>query len=345
MPSRRSRTSWYTPSLDELCMFHPVGPSDGARLGRPRRRRPRRPARRADAAVVLHRWRLGAGACRVPARRGAAPRARPASAVGSRLRRAGVVRVREPGRDPRPGSEDRAPHESSDALSALAVVPRLAARDRRRRRDRRVHDPRRVARPGARAAEGSRLRARARACRRHARRAPPAGDDSSRGRRGRGLRGRFTGSTGRGRATLAARRDEALSRRPARRAGARLGRGHRAGEQSSRSTSTGSASLEQTRRRLSVKLVLDWDGTVTEVDGLHLVLLEFGDEEIYEARRVPARARPDAARGHRGRVPVRPAPRSRGRRVRARERSRCGPASRSFARGTDRSSSRAASTS
>jgi 2-hydroxy-3-keto-5-methylthiopentenyl-1-phosphate phosphatase len=32
-----------------------------------------------------------------------------------------------------------------------------------------------------------------------------------------------------------------------------------------------------------VELVLDWDGTVTEIDGLHLVLLEFGDEGIYEA--------------------------------------------------------------
>jgi 2-hydroxy-3-keto-5-methylthiopentenyl-1-phosphate phosphatase len=30
-----------------------------------------------------------------------------------------------------------------------------------------------------------------------------------------------------------------------------------------------------------VKLVLDWDGTVTEVDSLHLVLLEFGDERVY----------------------------------------------------------------
>jgi 2-hydroxy-3-keto-5-methylthiopentenyl-1-phosphate phosphatase len=32
-----------------------------------------------------------------------------------------------------------------------------------------------------------------------------------------------------------------------------------------------------------VKVVLDWDGTVTEIDGLHLVLLEFGDERVYEA--------------------------------------------------------------
>ncbi len=31
-----------------------------------------------------------------------------------------------------------------------------------------------------------------------------------------------------------------------------------------------------------MQLVLDWDGTVTEVDGLHLVLLEFGDAEIYD---------------------------------------------------------------
>jgi 2-hydroxy-3-keto-5-methylthiopentenyl-1-phosphate phosphatase len=32
-----------------------------------------------------------------------------------------------------------------------------------------------------------------------------------------------------------------------------------------------------------VRVVVDWDGTVTEIDGLHLVLLEFGDPEIYDA--------------------------------------------------------------
>lgn len=32
-----------------------------------------------------------------------------------------------------------------------------------------------------------------------------------------------------------------------------------------------------------MQLVLDWDGTVTEGDGLHHVLLEFGDQAIYEA--------------------------------------------------------------
>jgi 2-hydroxy-3-keto-5-methylthiopentenyl-1-phosphate phosphatase len=32
-----------------------------------------------------------------------------------------------------------------------------------------------------------------------------------------------------------------------------------------------------------VRLVLDWDGTVTETDGLHLVLLEFGDDAIFDA--------------------------------------------------------------
>jgi 2-hydroxy-3-keto-5-methylthiopentenyl-1-phosphate phosphatase len=31
-----------------------------------------------------------------------------------------------------------------------------------------------------------------------------------------------------------------------------------------------------------VQLVLDWDGTVTEQDTLHLVLLAFGDRELYE---------------------------------------------------------------
>lgn len=32
-----------------------------------------------------------------------------------------------------------------------------------------------------------------------------------------------------------------------------------------------------------MQVVVDWDGTVTEDDGLHLVLLEFGDEEVFEA--------------------------------------------------------------
>ena len=31
-----------------------------------------------------------------------------------------------------------------------------------------------------------------------------------------------------------------------------------------------------------MQVVVDWDGTVTEVDGLHLVLLEFGDERVFE---------------------------------------------------------------
>ncbi|MGE5275078.1 MAG: haloacid dehalogenase-like hydrolase [Verrucomicrobiota bacterium] len=31
-----------------------------------------------------------------------------------------------------------------------------------------------------------------------------------------------------------------------------------------------------------MNLVLDWDGTVTEVDSLHMVLLEFGDAGVYE---------------------------------------------------------------
>jgi 2-hydroxy-3-keto-5-methylthiopentenyl-1-phosphate phosphatase len=31
-----------------------------------------------------------------------------------------------------------------------------------------------------------------------------------------------------------------------------------------------------------MQVVVDWDGTVTEIDALHLVLLEFGDEGVYE---------------------------------------------------------------
>jgi 2-hydroxy-3-keto-5-methylthiopentenyl-1-phosphate phosphatase len=30
------------------------------------------------------------------------------------------------------------------------------------------------------------------------------------------------------------------------------------------------------------RIVVDFDGTITEIDGLHLVLLEFGDEDVYE---------------------------------------------------------------
>ena len=33
---------------------------------------------------------------------------------------------------------------------------------------------------------------------------------------------------------------------------------------------------------MTLPFVVDWDGTVTEIDGLHLVLLEFGDEGIYD---------------------------------------------------------------
>lgn len=32
----------------------------------------------------------------------------------------------------------------------------------------------------------------------------------------------------------------------------------------------------------AANVVLDWDGTVTEVDGLHLLIERFGDREIYE---------------------------------------------------------------
>jgi 2-hydroxy-3-keto-5-methylthiopentenyl-1-phosphate phosphatase len=30
-----------------------------------------------------------------------------------------------------------------------------------------------------------------------------------------------------------------------------------------------------------MNLVLDWDGTVTEIDGLHMIIEEFGDREVY----------------------------------------------------------------
>ena len=42
---------------------------------------------------------------------------------------------------------------------------------------------------------------------------------------------------------------------------------------------------------LDARLVLDWDGTVTEVDSLHMVLRQFGDVGVYE------RAEDDLGRG------------------------------------------------
>ena len=32
-----------------------------------------------------------------------------------------------------------------------------------------------------------------------------------------------------------------------------------------------------------MRVVVDWDGTATEVDGLHLILEEFGDVGVYNA--------------------------------------------------------------
>ena len=69
-------------------------------------------------------------------------------------------------------------------------------------------------------------------------------------------------------------------------------------------------------------LVVDWDGTVTEVDGLHLVLSEFGDVDVYERGGGALGREPDAARGHRGRVRDRPRAARRGRRLGPRERPR-----------------------
>ena len=131
-----SPTSWCTRSREALHVPS-RGAAPRARVARPDRRRPRHPARRADAAGVLHRRRPRARARRVPARRSPDARARAAPAGRPRVRRAGLVRVREPGGDREPGGGDR-------RLAARGPA-QARGRDRRRRRDRRVHDPRRLA--------------------------------------------------------------------------------------------------------------------------------------------------------------------------------------------------------
>ena len=51
-----------------------------------------------------------------------------------------------------------------------------------------------------------------------------------------------------------------------------------------------------------MEVVVDWDGTVTEVDSLHLVLEEFGDTGIYDAAEKRARTQAHPARGDLPRV-------------------------------------------
>jgi 2-hydroxy-3-keto-5-methylthiopentenyl-1-phosphate phosphatase len=46
--------------------------------------------------------------------------------------------------------------------------------------------------------------------------------------------------------------------------------------------SSSAATIPSVSNLSRVRLVLDWDGTVTEEDTLHLVLLEFGDVALYE---------------------------------------------------------------
>ena len=79
---------WHHDAM-RLCMFSPKEMRARARLARADRRRPRRPARRADAAGVLHRRRRRPRARRVSARR-----LRPAPAGPPPADRAGVRAVR-----------------------------------------------------------------------------------------------------------------------------------------------------------------------------------------------------------------------------------------------------------
>ena len=69
-----------------------------------------------------------------------------------------------------------------------------------------------------------------------------------------------------------------------------------------------------------VRLVVDWDGTVTVRDSLVQVIHEFGDPALLARARAAGRRRPDAARGDRARVRGDHDAARRGRRVGGRER-------------------------
>ena len=295
-------------------MFHPLDhPLERGWVGRDRRRA-RDPARGADPPVVLHRRRNGARACRVPARRGAAARAGAPSARDPRLRRADVVRVRESRGRPRPRCRTVAERPVARARSPSRSPGSLGARRAHRGRSR-------CSRTGAapqRGAEGPRLRAWPRSRRR---RRPtsslPCPRSSSRVARARRtfeprrlsrLGDRFDWDE---RRSLAADGTELLPGRSPRRA-----------EQRRRSTRWTRAARSRSRSRSSerphpadrplMRLVLDWDGTVTAVDGLDLALREFGDEGVYAKHEALLGQGPHAARGHRGRVPHRPGAARRG---------------------------------
>ena len=158
----------------EALHVQPEGAPPPPRLAGPDRRRPRGPARRADAPVVLHRRREGPRARRVPARRDRAQAAGPPSTLGPRLLRLRAARqdgscaprprrsrgvvpdprlllleserdLRARGRDPVPGGDERA-----------GLRARGRGGDRRRGRDRRLHGHERLvgARSPARGDEG-----------------------------------------------------------------------------------------------------------------------------------------------------------------------------------------------
>ena len=69
------------------------------------------------------------------------------------------------------------------------------------------------------------------------------------------------------------------------------------------------------RRERRLPLVLDWDGTVTEVDSLHMLIERFGDLEVFLALEGELGRPADAPRGDRARAGDRDRAARRGRRV------------------------------
>ena len=205
-----------------------------------------------------------------------------------------VVRVRESRGDHRPG------RGSSPGPTPSLKPSRARRRHRRGRRDRRVHGARGVASDRRRASEGSRLRARSRARRRDAEQ-QELRSTASTGRRPSRSRRQAPAPPGRHPGCARVRAARGRARRRGGRDRGRRDRGARAA------------------RRCVTALVVDWDGTVTEGDGLHLPSRSSATPTSTPPwRRVGTRA--DPAGGHRARVRDRPCAARRGRRLGARER-------------------------
>ena len=218
-----------------------------------------------------------------------APRARAAPAVDSPLRRAGSFAFANPAAVVGPGARSSTLGASDTCHEGAHARSAACRRDRRGRGDRRRSPSSRsgATRHGARRRTATSLSVSGRSSSPRTSSSRTGGRRDTR-RRPRARDGAFPASTGAAVALAAAGR--ALRRRPPRRSRRAGRRGDRRRAAASSSRSTGSA-RSSSGSRADVQVVSTGTGRSPRSTALHLVLREFGDEEIYEAHESATRAR------------------------------------------------------